>query len=243
MSALDVKKVLVKEYPYRIELHAHTTPASSCSDIEPAEMIRIYSEKKYNAVVITNHFYKSANEDTSLKNSYIDRYISDYQKAADEAEKHNMKAFLGAEIRFTENSNDYLLFGVDREILSICYDYLDKGVEKFRNEVALEKSVFLQAHPFRNGIELVDPTFLDGIESFNMHPNHNSRVGQAARYAKENKLSIKVAGSDFHHKNQGHEALSALRSRMMPMDSFDIAKILRSSDYIFELGEDSILIP
>ena len=46
------------------------------------------------------------------------------------------------EIRFTENVNDYLIYGVDRDILSVCYDYLTKGVEVFRKEVKLQNSVF-----------------------------------------------------------------------------------------------------
>ncbi len=243
MRGAQIKKALLEEYPYRIELHAHTRPASSCSEISPEEMVKIYSDKGYDAVIITNHFYKDVDEDISYKNAYIDRYVSDYEKAAEAAKKYNIRVFLGAEIRFTENHNDYLLFGVDKELLSICYDYLDRGIKKFRNEVVLESSVFLQAHPFRNGMELVDPALLDGIETFNMHPNHNSRVGQAARYACDSNLKIKIAGSDFHHKNQGHEALSALRCRTMPSDSFDIAKILKSGDFILELGEDSILLP
>lgn len=242
MKVLELKERLFKQYPYRIELHAHTSPASSCSEILPEQMAEIYAEKGYDAVVITNHFFLE-NLKGETKEECLDNYISDYEKTSEAGKKYNIKVFLGAELRFPPNCNDYMLYGVDREILSLCYDYLDREVAVFRSEVTLENSVFLQAHPFRNGIELCDPSLLDGIESFNLHPGHNSRVGIAARYAKEQNFKIQIAGSDFHHLNKGHEAVSALRTKVMPETSFDIAKILRSGDYIFEIGENSILLP
>lgn len=232
----------MKEYPYRIELHAHTKGISPCSEISPEEMAETYYQKGYDAVVITNHFISELLKGET-KEEKLDWYFSGYEETKYAAKKYGLKVFLGAELRFTENHNDYLLYGVDKEILSTCYDYFEKGIESFRNEVKLEKSVFIQAHPFRDGMELVDPTLLDGIEAFNMHPGHNSRIGIATRYAAENNLKIKTTGSDFHHPNRGHEAVSALRTKIMPENSFDIAKILRSGDYILELGENSILLP
>lgn len=242
MNAREFKEQLSKEYPYRIELHAHTTPISGCSEIPPEVMAQIYSDKGYDAVVITNHFTPD-NVGRMPKEEALDWYAAGAYETAKAAEKYGIKAFLGIELRFTENSNDYLIFGADRDTLSVCYDYLDKGVEAFRKEVKLPDSVFLQAHPFRNGMERCNPELLDGVESFNMHPHHNSRVAVASRYAKENGFAVQSVGSDFHHLNQGHEAVSALRTKVLPETSFDIAKILRSGDYIFEVGEGALILP
>ena len=242
MISSELKEQLKKDYPYRIEMHAHTSPASSCSQITPDMMAETYAKKGFDGVVITNHFFLE-NLKGETKEERLANYISDYEKTVKAAKEYNLKVYLGAELRFPPNCNDYMLYGADREILSICYDYLDKEVSVFRKEVKLPDSVFLQAHPFRNCIELCDPSLLDGIESFNMHPGHNSRVGIAARYAKEQNFKIQIAGSDFHHPNQGHEAVSALRTKVMPETSFDIAKILREGDYIFEIGENSIILP
>ena len=104
-------------------------------------------------------------------------------------------------------------------------------------------SVFLQAHPFRDGMVLADPTILDGIEVFNLHPNHNSRVGIAALYAKENNFPVITAGSDFHHKDRKHEGVAALRARYLPEDSFGLASLLKSGDYLFEAGRNNLIIP
>lgn len=236
-----VKDQLLKQYPYRIELHAHTYPVSGCSCILPEEMPGLLHSKGYDAVVITNHFMRH-NDGTSATEA-LDFYLSGYEKTKEAAQKYGLRVILGAELRFTENSNDYLLFGVDREILTKCYEYLDKGVERFRREVKLPNSVFLQAHPFRNGLTRADPTLLDGIETFNMHPHHNSRVGLAVKYAVEHHFPIQTVGTDLHEKEEGHEGICALRVATMPQDSFDIATILRSGEYIFEIGEQSIVLP
>ena len=128
-------------------------------------------------------------------------------------------------------------------MLSACYDYFDKGLEAFRKEVDLTKSVFIQAHPFRNGMTEVDPALLDGMETFNMHPNHNARIGVAVRYASENGMKITTAGSDFHHPDCGHEGVGILRTKVLPKDSFHLAEILKSGDYVFEIGENAIVLP
>lgn len=242
MNSQKFKEELKGLYPYRIELHAHTEIISPCSQISPKEMAETYHKKGYHAIAITNHFIDWILKDRT-KEDAINWYISGYEETKKEAEKYGIKVYLGLELRFTENHNDYLLYGVDREIISTCYDYLHEGIEKFRKKVNLPKSVFIQAHPFRDGIESVNPDLLDGMETFNMHPGHNSRISLATRYAKENNLAIKTVGSDFHHPNKGHEAVSALRTKVLPEDSFQLAELLKSGDYIFEIGEDSFILP
>ncbi len=242
MVSKDIKKQLSELYPYRIELHAHTSPMSPCSQILPEEMVDTYIAKGYDAVVITNHFIGYLFEGIS-KQEALDRFLADYEKAVEYAKDKPLRVFLGAEARFDEYINDYLVYGVDREILSTIYDYFPKGVEAFRKEVKLENSVFTQAHPFRDGMVKIDPDLLDGIECFNMHPGHNSRVGISSRYAKENNFTVRIAGSDFHHRNIGNEAVSALRTKVLPESGFDVAKILKSGDYLLEIGENAIVLP
>ena len=243
MNIRQFKKQLEKQYPFRTELHAHTSPASGCSEISPEEMVRIYKDKGYDAITITNHFYLTALWDMTIEEA-VEIYLDDYNRAVKAAEGTGLSVILGTEIRFVnENSNDYLIYGVDADILKKCCEYFEGGVRDFRNNLELKDSVFVQAHPFRNGMERCDPKLLDGIEIFNMHPNHNARNGLTVKYAYNNKIPVKTAGSDFHHPNLGHEAVSALRTKQIPQDSFDLAKILRSGDYAFEIGENVIVLP
>lgn len=239
MSINSLKKNLIKEYKYKIELHAHSKPVSPCSDIPPEDLVALHKKLGYDAFVLTNHFMIFSQEQD--KNTFLNNYIEGYEKTFELGEKSGIKVYLGAEIRFTENNNDYLIYGVNKEILSEIYDYLPYGIENFRKKFPMENSVFIQAHPFRNGIERVNPQLLDGLEVFNMHPGHNSRVGVASRYAKENGLSLITVGTDYHH--YGHEGLSALRTKTLPKDSFKLAEILKKQDYIFEIADNNIVLP
>lgn len=236
----SIKEALCAEYKYRIELHAHTKPASPCSEILPEELAKTYSELGYDAVVVTNHFcswiYRNVSRDEALA-----AYLKDYEDTRSAGEKYGLRVYLGAEARFDENANDYLVYGVDEKILSDCYDYFEKGVEAYRREVKLDKSVFLQAHPFRPDMVRVNPDLLDGIEVFNMHPGHNSGIGLAAKYAKEKGASVVTAGSDYHHKDRDHEGVSAIRCKYLPDDGFGLAEILKSGDYLMEIGGQIIL--
>ena len=241
MDIKALKNDLLNEYCYRTELHAHTSPASSCSEIAPKKVVEIYKDLGYHAITIANHF--SFEYQDSDKQTVIDRFFGDFENARKKGEEIGIKVILAAEIRFTENDNDYLIYGVTRKMMEEIYDLLPFGVDNFRRVYSMPDSVFLQAHPFRQGMERVNPAILDGIEVFNLHPNHNSKIGLAAVYAKENNYSIVTAGSDFHHPDRKHEGVSAILTKTLPSESFDIADILRSGDYLLEAGINHIIIP
>lgn len=238
MEAL--KNTLAQTYPYRVELHAHTNPASPCGKATPEELVQLYLDAGFDGVVITNHFSHAALGDIS-REVFVESQLSDYERACKAAEGTKLRVYLGVEARFDENGNDYLLYGVDEEILGKIYDYLDKGLAAFRAEVKLPGSALIQAHPFRNGCEPADGTLLDGLEVFNMHPNHNPRSAMAAHYAKEQGISLTVAGTDFHYAYPGYVATAALRCRELPKDSFGVAELLKSGDFLFEIGDKFVL--
>ena len=228
----------VEKYCFKTEFHAHTNPVSGCSEISPEVCVKNYADSGYNSIIISNHF-STGTKFYGEKEKCLDFYFSDFDKAKEEGEKCGINVILGCEIRFSENFNDYLLFGIDKNTLVNAYDYLELGIEKFSKDFRSEKTVILQAHPFRNGMTEVLPSLLDGIESFNMHPNHNSRVAMAAKYAEENNFLVS-AGTDYHHL--GHEGMVAVLSKTEIKDSFDAANLLKSRDYIFKIGK-SIVLP
>ncbi|MDP4132610.1 MAG: PHP domain-containing protein [Bacillota bacterium] len=226
------------EYKYKIELHAHSKPVSECSDIPPEELVETYKELGYNAVVLTNHFQPVQFEKADKK-SAVERYLNDFYKAKSEGEKIGLSVLLGMEIRFVDSKNDYLVYGLDVDDVLKAADYVNIDIGTFYKEFKNEKNVILQAHPFRNGMTLAPKKSLDGIEVFNFHPNHNSRIGFAAKYAKENGYII-AGGSDFHHEGQAGQC--SMLSKTNPKDSFDIASILKSGDYLFDIWGCKIII-
>ncbi len=245
MNLSELKNELKKEYRYKIEAHAHTAPISGCSEVSPEELINTYSELGYDGIVITNHFmydYSTCMRDNSVEDG-VKKYMSAYYEAAELGKKKNIHVLLGAEMRFTENTNDYLVYGVDEKMLVDIYGYFKDGAENFRKNYSMPKSVFLQAHPFRDGMEEVDAAILDGIEIFNMHPEHKSRNAIANIYAKKNNLGIGIAGSDFHFLRGRDVSVSAILTRKMPEDSFEFAEILKSKDYLMEIGTNAVIFP
>lgn len=228
----------IESYQYKTELHLHTSPASGCSEVAPEVAVKLYADLGYHSVVVCNHFFSGmhfyGDKETCLK-----EYFADYERAVEAGEKYGVNVILGCEIRFTENENDYLLFGIDKNFIREAYDCLDMGIEAFSKHFRREDRLLVQAHPFRNGMTSVSLELLDGIEAFNMHPNHNSRVALAAKYAREHGL-IPTVGSDFHHI--GHEGISALLTKTEIKTSNDIVDVLNSGDYLFEIGGSILLV-
>ena len=222
----------IASYKYKIELHAHSSPVSPCSEFPPAELLRILHEERYDGVVITNHFYEK-NKCMEAEDP-VGVYLDDYYRCREAGEAYGMKVYLGAEYRFRENSNDYLVFGADEKMLRETYNRLDMTLADFYREYHSEKTLIIQAHPFRNGMIVQPGEVLDGIEAFNMHPNHNGRVAVAARHARTEELPIITVGTDLHHP--GHQGVSALRARSLPENEEELVGLLRSRDYLFEIG-------
>lgn len=228
----------IKKYKYKTELHAHTKPASRCGEIPPETVIKTYARLGYNSIVISNHLYPDAPmiED---KQQCLAHYLKDYDLAAETGKEYGINVILGCEIRFTENMNDYLLFGIDRNFISVGYDSLDMGIARFSEAFRSDEHLLIQAHPYRDHMCDVSPEYLDGVEVFNMHPGQNSRIGFAAKYAKENNFIV-TCGTDYHHP--GHEGMTAILTDREMKTSADIAEVLRSRDYLIEIG-GAIVLP
>lgn len=227
----------ISEYIYQTELHSHTYPCSSCSQIPPEEVIRIYAELGYTSIVISNHF----NEGMRFygdKQKAVDTFLVDFDTACRYGEKYSINVILGCEIRFTENANDYLLYGIDRNFLYAAYEHIDSTIAEFSEWFRNDSRLLIQAHPFRNNMTDVDPALLDGIETFNMHPGHNSRIAVAAKYAAENDFIV-ACGTDYHHPT--HEGMAALLTREPVTSSEQLADILRSRDYLFRVSGHIVL--
>ncbi len=234
----EIKEKLLREYPYKTELHAHTYPISPCSEFSPAQLVETYRSIGVHAIVLTNHFTP---EHLTVESSeaFADAYAKAFCEFRFHAEAAGIRAILGAEIRFAENANDYLLFGIDEDdLLGIC-EALPLGLARFSSEYKQKGMLLIQAHPKRNRMTDMPLCLLDGIEVFNLHPGHNSRVALAARMASEAPLLV-TGGTDFHHP--GHEGCCLLRSRELPCDSHALAALLRSRDYALDVF-GSIVLP
>lgn len=230
-------KIIAEElkniYPYRIELHAHSNPASGCSEVPADELVRTFYNAGYDAIAVTNHFI-SDDEHSESKEKAIEKFKKDLYLAKETGEKLGIRVYAGAELRFYKHSNnDYLFFGFEFDELPDIYDYLNTDLETFVKEYKKERSLLVQAHPFRNGMIRMNSDLLDAIEAFNVHQNHNSRVAVAAKYAAA-EGKVMTVGSDYHHP--GYDGISATRMKVLPKDEYELVSVIKSDDYLIEIG-------
>lgn len=232
---MDFSQIL-KDYKFKTELHAHSFPVSPCGKFSPEEVVELYKEAGVDSIVLTNHLTPLC-EGNSPK-EIAEKYLSDYRRAK-EAARGEINVILGVEIRFEENSNDYLVYGIDEADVEYFASLLPYGIEKFYKEAKNDKNVIIQAHPFRKTVTLGPAEYMDGIESMNMHPGHNSKISVAMQYAKEMNMLV-TGGTDFHHPN--HQALCLMRTQKEMKDSFDVAQAIKSKATVFDCS-GHIIIP
>ncbi len=229
---------MFEEYKYKTELHAHTSPVSGCSHILPEHLVDTYVQRGFTSIAITNHFMYDKNKSTDPAKK-IEYYLNDYYKAKKYAEKYGLNIILGCEARVSENENDYLIYGIRDEDLYKIEAVLDNDIIGFYKAVKNDTNMIFQAHPFRDGMVRADLSSIDGIEAFNLHPTHNSRVGVAARYAREHNLQI-ICGSDYH--DEGCDALCSILTKEEIKDSIQLADILKKKEYIIEISGYKLLL-
>ena len=233
-----MKNEILKKYPYKTELHAHTRPVSGCSDFYPEELVEKMISVGVNTVVLTNHFtYKHIKD--RPKDDFVNEYIGAYHDLKAAANARGMNAVFGIELRFAESLNEYLIYGICEADVPVIYDYVEKGIECFYKEFKRDGVLIIQAHPGRDKMIPVDYSFLDGVEAFNMHPGHNSRASLIARAANKAGMLI-TGGTDFHH--DGHEGACLMRSAYEIKTAEDLVSVLSSRDFCLDVF-GSIILP
>ncbi len=234
----EIKDSFIKKYPFKTELHSHTLPVSPCSEFYPKELLERYKKLGTNTVVLTNHltpehlFGKSQAE-------LAKEYVAAFNDFKTEAEEVGVKAIFGIEIRFAENKNDYLLYGVKENDTEEIISYLGGTLEDFYKGFQREDILIIQAHPKRDRMTEMDPRLLDGVEAFNLHPGHNSRIAFATSYANTHGLLI-TGGTDFHHPT--HEGSCFLRTKKLLSSPEDVVDVIKRQDIVFDVG-GSIIFP
>ena len=184
---------------YLTELHLHTKESSSCSEIPAKQMIEEYKKQGYSTIVITDHCSKSKMDrlgDISWREK-IDYVYTGFDMAKKYWNELGMNILLGVEITLQITDSDYLIYGIDKEFLyenEKIYEYTLEELYKICNK---KEYLLVQAHPFRDDIQLAPLEYIDGIEVFNGCQDEISRNYKALEY-EERTNKILTSGSDFH---------------------------------------------
>ena len=224
---------------FKTDLHIHTSDVSQCAKINTEELVEIYIKKGYSTIVITNHYSVHTfehMEDASWQEKN-DLYISAY-KTALEVSSGRINVLLGMEYRNKYTDNDYLVYGMTEEFIRTnSYDdehnFLTMHLKEFTNLAHKDNMLVFQAHPFRNGMTILNPSYLDGVEVLNGHKHHDSRNEIAKMWAEKYNL-LMCGGSDCH--DVGDEATVALISDFAIENNSQLIKVLKQKSLFESAG-------
>lgn len=205
---------------YKYETHLHTYETSPCGKVKAEEAVRIYHNAGYTGIVVTDHYFNGFFEAHPFISwdKKVNLFLAGYKKAFAVGQKLGLDVLLGMEIRFSENPNDYLVYGFDEDFLRKYKKLYKLNLKTFR-ELTVDKGIIIiQAHPFRPDMVPAPPSLIDGVEAYNGNPRHTSSNHLAVQYARDNGLKM-LSGSDFH---QPHDAARGgiIVNERLNIDSF-----------------------
>ena len=228
---------------FKTELHCHSAEVSNCAPAGAREVAEHYIEAGYTTLVLANHLskytYKNKRFDHSdwSWNDKIDYYMNGFHKL-EEACAGKIHVLLGCELRLNKDGNDYLLYGVTEDFLRSMPDMMDMPITEVREALHEIGGLFFQAHPFRNGMKVTRPEYLDGIEVYNGHIGHDSRTWVARQWAEHFGL-LQSSGSDFHAVE--HKISGGLLTDTPVLSNAQLVELLRSGNAT--LLKDPTVVP
>lgn len=219
---------------YRYELHAHTSECDRDAFLSAKELVHLYKDAGYDGMVITDHyierFYRLwfPEEVRGLTHEQqVTRWLKGFRTAREEGDRIGFTVLPGAEARFDDYPNDYLLYGLHEDFF-----YTVPRLNELKDVKALlalmpENVCVVHAHPFRDGMAVADPRGLFGIEVYNggTEPFRNDLARQ---FAEHYGLAM-TSGSDIH--DMSRLAKGGIISERRIRTPEELVSVLRSGAY------------
>lgn len=210
-------------------MHAHNKEVSRCAGATARELVERYTSLGYDGVVSTNHM----NSHTFDGKKYaffswedkVNHFLSGYNLLKEEA-NGRLTVLLGMEITFIGDPNDYLVYGVTEDFLKNNGDLMALSNKEFSRLAHDNGLLFVQAHPFRRDMRIVDWNILDGYEIFNGNPRHDSSNSVTGQWARLHGKNIVTSGSDFHEL--GDEGTGGIYISVPVKSNYDLVNALKN---------------
>lgn len=219
---------------YKYELHAHTHECDRGASLSAGELVHLYKDAGYDGMVITDHYIERfftrwfPEDVTGLPHKQqVTRWLKGFLTAKEEGDKIGFTVLPGAEVRFDDYPNDYLLYGLHADFF-----YTVPRLNELKNVDALlslmpKDACVVQAHPFRDGMAVANPKGLFGLEVYN-GGTEQFRNEMARQYALHYGLAM-TSGSDIHGRNRLAKGGIMTKTRIQTPE--DLIAVLRSGDY------------
>lgn len=220
---------------YKYELHAHTSDCDRDAHLTARELVHLYKEAGYDGMVITDHYIERFYtlwfpEDVEglTHEQQVKRWLKGFYTAREEGEKIGFTVLPGAEVRFDDYPNDYLIYGLHESFF-----YTVPRLNELKNISELlallpDNVCVVHAHPFRQGMVVENPVSgLFGIEVFN-GGTERFRNEIAKQYACHFGIPM-TSGSDTHELER--LARGGIMTEHKIKTPEELVSVLRSGEY------------
>lgn len=171
---------------YKIETHLHTTHTSKCGHLTAPVLAKAYKEAGYDAIAVTDHYnrdtVKYLNLDLTRTDGLLEKFLDGFHRMEDACGEVGIRVYKGAELRFDECDNDYLLYGWQDELLRDMPRNLQMSVVEF-SKLAREAGALLSRPiPTARSAPPPSPGYLTAWRTSTPIPARESqRLGQGLR--------------------------------------------------------------
>ena len=218
---------------FKIETHLHTKHTSKCGWMCAPDLAEGYAAAGYSAIAVTDHYNRTTfeylNVDLASGADKLGAFLTGYDKMREECAKRGITVYRGAELRFDECDNDYLLYDWPDELLRDPEAIFRMGIAAFAPLARQAGALLIQAHPYRKGCTPAIPCYLDGIEIVNLNPRHANFNERAVEFADQFHLTLRTSGSDCHRPED--VARGGILADAVPADTHAFTQLLRSGDF------------
>lgn len=193
---------------YKYDPHNHTAETSKCGRIPAAKLVDTYHDMGYSGLVVTDHLHETY---ISLLyccddwDTCVDRFLDGYKRAKKRGDEIGFHVILGAELRFPENDNDYLIYGIDEEFLRANPYLYRMGAHKFFEKFG-DQLLIIHAHPYRDENEVVFHECVHGVELVNGNMEHRNYNRKTYELCKAHPEFYRICGSDTHRPKEENMA-------------------------------------
>ena len=197
----------------KLEAHLHTAEVSTCAIDKAADIVAACHEKEYGAIVVTDHYIPG--KDHGLPGEF--KTLED--------RRHFLTGYHNARKAAKAYGQDF------DELPGDMYRY---SLKEFHAYCSEHGWLVYQAHPFREGLTVQDPTCLDGIEVYNGNPNNlrkdTNHNDLAVSFARKHDL-LAVVGTDVHRTGDvGGSCLYVPEDLLTPRGLVKYLKTRRARD-------------
>ena len=185
-----------------IDCHVHTSGVSTCCRLNASEIVNEAIGAGIDGIILTNHYALSYVVKKRLYSSLSHlalAHVEEYRRVKAIGEERGLLVMFGVELTMEQHDGRHMLvYGIDEEFLLEHSDILLYTQAELYEKIHAAGGVIVQAHPMRNGKNvLLDTSLLDGVEISSHILYDGTHYEELSRVAYDSGI-ILTSGGDYH---------------------------------------------